>query len=137
MPDLQGKGADGQGMRGVAAGQPPTSARRSHEIPQLADGDRRMPVIRFSLYVKFAVCVGTLALCATAHAQCADWRVRGSGLRLNGIVYDSTLWDPDGAGPQSPMLVVAGYFSRAGGPDGIAARNIAAWDGVHWKCVTP
>src|SRR5688572_30085860 len=79
-----------------------------------------------------AVALATLVTTADSNAQCPDWRARGTGLRVNGDVYDSTVWDPDGTGPQPPLLVVGGAFSSVGGPDGLAVRNIAAWDGSRW-----
>jgi hypothetical protein len=38
--------------------------------------------------------------------------------------------DPDEAGPLPPQLIVGGIFSDAGG---VAASNIAAWDGAAWS----
>ncbi|CAG1002888.1 hypothetical protein PHYC_03027 [Phycisphaerales bacterium] len=43
-----------------------------------------------------------------------------------------TTWDPDGAGPTQPWLVVGGEFTRFGG---VTARNIAAWDGSQWRAL--
>jgi len=39
------------------------------------------------------------------------------------------VWDPDGPGPQNPILVVAGRFDQAGGQ---AAGGLATWDGASW-----
>jgi hypothetical protein len=41
-------------------------------------------------------------------------------------------WDPDGAGPQAPLLVAGGSFTIAGG---VFANHIAAWDGVSWRAL--
>jgi hypothetical protein len=82
-----------------------------------------------------AVAFATFGAGAPCSAQCPDWRARGTGLRINGPVYDSAVWDPDGAGPQAPMLVVVGNFTRAGGPDGTIVNNIAAWDGIQWHAL--
>lgn len=39
------------------------------------------------------------------------------------------LWDPDGDGPQKPLLVVGGYMDHAGG---VSVSGIAAWNGDNW-----
>src|SRR5690606_1190579 len=44
---------------------------------------------------------------------------------VGGDVFASVLWDPDGGGPATPRLVVAGAFATAGG---VSASNIASWD---------
>ncbi len=51
-----------------------------------------------------------------------------------GATYCSTRWDPDGAGPLSPWLIVGGNFTSI---DGVAASNIAAWDGERWRPLGP
>jgi hypothetical protein len=48
----------------------------------------------------------------------------------NAEIFCSTLWDPDGLGPQGPVLVVGGQFQQI---DGVIARNIAYWDGIVWR----
>ncbi|MFM9994465.1 MAG: hypothetical protein ACKVU4_01545 [Phycisphaerales bacterium] len=48
---------------------------------------------------------------------------------VNGQVYATTVWDPDGAGPTPEWLVLAGGFTVAGD---IFVKNIAAWDGAAW-----
>ena len=40
-----------------------------------------------------------------------------------------TTWDPDGAGPLAPVLVIGGSFTTAGG---VSANNIATWDGSNY-----
>lgn len=68
-----------------------------------------------------------LALCVTAAArgQCGGW-LSGDGLPgPNGNVYALVVWDPDGTGPVSAKLVVAGEFAIAGD---VLANNIAAYD---------
>ena len=61
-----------------------------------------------------------------SHAQCApDW-VAGPGARgISGLSYASTSWDPDGAGPRGPVLVVGGDIGVA---ENLGVNNIAAWD---------
>ncbi|MFO0859759.1 MAG: hypothetical protein U0570_04320 [Phycisphaerales bacterium] len=68
-----------------------------------------------------------LALCtAGASADCTpNWSVSDGARGTNGIVYASTMWDPDGAGPKSPLLVIAGNFSVAGSA---LANNIASYN---------
>lgn len=39
------------------------------------------------------------------------------------------VWDPDGAGPQGPVLVAGGLFAQVAG---IAASRVAVWDGAGW-----
>lgn len=62
------------------------------------------------------------------------WVEVGGGLALltnaTPRVDDMQIWDPDGAGPQPELLVVAGRFDLAGGG---AAHNIAIWDGSVWS----
>lgn len=70
----------------------------------------------------------------SASAQCADWRSR-TGLREVGAVNAMTRWDPDGAGPQAPVLVVAGHFDTINGVSGSPAESIALWDGATWTAL--
>ena len=53
----------------------------------------------------------------------------GLGTGINGTVSTMTSFDPDGAGPGSSDLFVAGAFSQAGT---VAAANIARWNGASW-----
>lgn len=48
-----------------------------------------------------------------------------TGANVSAIV----LWDPDGPGPRPPLVVVGGTFTSIAG---VAADNIAAWDGTTW-----
>ena len=69
--------------------------------------------------------------CFPALAQCEPIWMSANGIAgVNGTVYASVMWDPDGAGPSQEQLVVGGTFSIAGMT---AASNIATWDGVNWK----
>ncbi|MCC6678099.1 MAG: hypothetical protein IT436_13240 [Phycisphaerales bacterium] len=52
------------------------------------------------------------------------------GMGMSDSVLALTTYDLDGAGPAPPVLVAGGLFALAGG---VAARNIAAWDGTHWS----
>jgi len=58
----------------------------------------------------------------------AAWQPFGSG--MNGPVRTLTTWDPDAEGPIPALLVAGGIFGLAGG---VAASNIASWDGVSWS----
>lgn len=63
--------------------------------------------------------------------QCGfEWKQVGRIPGVVGIVYCSTLWDPDGAGPQPEMYVIGGSFTDVGG---VACKNLAAWDGERWR----
>lgn len=55
--------------------------------------------------------------------QCEPaWRVVDG---VNDIVYAIAMWDPDGAGPREPIVVVGGRFTQAGGAP---ANHIATWN---------
>src|SRR5262245_49635917 len=72
---------------------------------------------------------------ARVHAQCESQWLPGDGIPgLNGHVFDTTIWDPDGNGPQTPRLVAAGRFLIAGA---VFAQNIAVWDGLEWSPLGP
>ena len=65
-------------------------------------------------------------------AQCDDWRA-GPLVDIPGVdgtVYVATTWDPDGAGPLPPQLVIGGDFITAGGT---TVNRIARWDGTAWQ----
>lgn len=80
------------------------------------------------LLASTSLILASLALtpCRPAAAQCrSGWDV-GTGVPgMNAGIYVTTMWDPDGTGPQPPRLVVGGQFTTAGG---IAANRIAQWD---------
>ncbi len=66
-----------------------------------------------------------------AHIASWDGEVwRPLGLGTDGPVYALTVWDPDGDGPQAPLLIVAGDYHHAGD---VPADYIAAWDGTAWN----
>jgi hypothetical protein len=56
------------------------------------------------------------------------WQAMGSG--ANNSVYALSTLDPDGAGPQPPVLVAGGTFTLMGGG---AANRIARYDGLAWS----
>ena len=79
----------------------------------------------------WALCaLALLLLGGPAKGQCEQW-LPGDGLPgTNGEVRALLSWDPDGPGPQPPMLVLGGRFSMAGTS---LSRSIAGWDGTHWR----
>jgi hypothetical protein len=54
------------------------------------------------------------------------WPVGGG---MNDFVIELTVWDPDDAGPETPLLIAAGTFREAGG---LTAEHIASWNGKKW-----
>jgi hypothetical protein len=58
----------------------------------------------------------------------AAWQALGAG--ANAAVCALTTWDPDGAGPQPPLLVAGGAFTSMGG---VACARIARFDGLAWQ----
>ena len=61
-----------------------------------------------------------------AFAQCqTGWDATSGVPGTNDSVYAVATWDPDGAGPQTPRIVVGGRFTMAGG---LAANRVAQWD---------
>src|SRR5262245_60816721 len=76
---------------------------------------------------------GLLAITAVpAVAQCAlQWLPQGSYSGTDDDVRCMTMWDPDGAGPLQPRLVIGGLFTVVGAVPaiGIAVRDPAtgAW----------
>ncbi len=73
--------------------------------------------------------------CVPARAQCYGerWLPVDSAVAVhpaggaNTHVSDTTMWDPDGPGPRTPVVVIAGYFSKAG-PNSV--YSVATWDPV-------
>lgn len=86
-----------------------------------------------------AVCVATCATLLVALALapsparadgCQDWltgplSTGDSPNGTDGVVYATTRWDPDAAGPDPELFVVAGHFSSI---EGVPVSNIAARD---------
>ncbi|HEX6811361.1 MAG TPA: hypothetical protein VF384_07050 [Planctomycetota bacterium] len=62
-------------------------------------------------------------LVTESRAQCSLQAAALTG--LDGAVYTSAAWDPDGAGPLPPRLLVGGSFTTAGG---LTANGVAAYD---------
>lgn len=74
---------------------------------------------------------GLAAIGSTAaFGQCGSKWYPAAGIPgVNGTVYASAMWDPDGPGPTKERLVVGGTFTIAGE---VPASNIAEWDGINW-----
>ena len=74
---------------------------------------------------------GILDSCQTQMGcPCSGWEEQFPAGDLDGEVLAMTVWDPDGAGPNDPVLVVGGSFTHAGG---VEVNQIAQWDGKHWQ----
>jgi hypothetical protein len=60
------------------------------------------------------------------------WSPLGAGIgpRLAADIHSLVIWDHDGDGPGGTSVVVGGAFTTAGG---LAAPNIARWDGTSWS----
>jgi hypothetical protein len=81
-----------------------------------------------AMLVVSAVAVSTCVSRGNPNGSCQPtWTALGAG--IDGQVFSSTVFDPDGAGPAPPVLVVGGSFTSAGG---LPANNIAMWDGSAW-----
>ncbi|HMN41252.1 MAG TPA: hypothetical protein PKE29_10430, partial [Phycisphaerales bacterium] len=77
----------------------------------------------------FAVIAG-LCICSNARAQCPGrWLVDLPGVEAR--VLALTVWDPDGSGPLSPVLVAGGDFVSSND-----INYIAFWDGTTWNPIT-
>lgn len=85
--------------------------------------------------------VAAVVACAcggAAQGQCADgghWVEAGpenSVPGVDGVVYASAVFDPDGEGPRGEELIVAGIFGVAGD---VRVHNVAAWDGEKWRAM--
>jgi hypothetical protein len=90
----------------------------------------RRQFVRVGIVVAFAI--GMLALAGRPRAQqCGEWLAGAGVAGVLGVVHASLVWDPDGAGPQLPRLVVGGAFRTP------AVDNLAAWDPVsgEWQAL--
>lgn len=68
------------------------------------------------------------ALNSIARWHNGAWTPLGAGLSTNGFINALLTWDPDGAGPRSPVIVVGGSFTTGGGLPGayITAAGVCA-----------
>ena len=76
-----------------------------------------------------SVCFASFVLLANelaAQLPCARvWQPGQPFAGIDGTVYRAVAWDPDGAGPQTEQVVVAGTFTTAGAA---TATNLAVYD---------
>src|ERR1700687_3709519 len=84
-----------------------------------------------------AWCSGGLG--TRAMGQCQDRWLEGPEFPAqepgsDGVIFCSCMWEPDGSGYQRERLIVGGAFATIGG---VAANNIAMWDGTHWTAIGP
>ena len=76
------------------------------------------------------VCIPATVLAAAASisAQCTtEWLSTGGLPDTNGDVAVSVEWDPDGAGPLLPLVVLAGNFTVAGD---VVANHIVGYEPI-------
>ena len=78
-----------------------------------------------------------LAPIQSASAQggggCTPAWLPGDGIPgLSSNASAMTMWDPDGAGPQPPLLVAGGFFTAAGS---VTANRVAHWNGTAWSAL--
>lgn len=74
--------------------------------------------------------VGAAVGLITPEAKAQSWQAGTANSNVNGTVFGLTMWDPDGAGPQPPVLAATGTFTTAGL---IPANRIATWNGSDWS----
>ena len=79
-----------------------------------------MPKLRHAHPLLLAAAAAT-----TLEAQCHNSWQAAPHPGVDGTVETSVTWDPDGAGPLPPQLVIGGAFSRV---DDLTCRNIAIYD---------
>src|SRR5437868_14078270 len=77
--------------------------------------------------------LATLSGGPEAGAQCGGWEATGQE-PIFGNVYCVTKWDPDGPGPQPPVIVAGGRFSSSADP---LTQYLAAWTPSGWSSIGP
>lgn len=83
------------------------------------------------LLLAVLVFVAAVQLVGAVGAQCSLQPSAGLPLpQLSGFAGCSTSWDPDGAGPAAPVLVVGGGGMSAGN---VFGAQVMTWDGSHWQ----
>ncbi|MFO0836099.1 MAG: hypothetical protein U0638_14095 [Phycisphaerales bacterium] len=95
--------------------------------------DRRIAMLRalnaVVRYVRFlpslVVLVASCTVPARAQTCGEQWLQGGAFTDVNGWVFATSMWDPDGIGPMTPKLVVGGRFTVAGN---VPANRIAIFD---------
>lgn len=80
-----------------------------------------------ALWITALVMACTYLVAVKGHAQtCGEQWLPGLGMPgTNGTVHASTVWDPDGSGPDDPLVVMGGEFTNAGG---LVVSRIVAWN---------
>ena len=87
--------------------------------------------MRHTLPPILLACVVSAA--ASAQSPCpADWNGPLGVPGTDGSIVAFKVWDPDGAGPRQPLLVVVGSFRTVGNT---LASNVALWDGVAFESI--
>lgn len=82
-------------------------------------------MIRMRSVVAVAAAVVAFVTAGAVRAQCTpDWQLP-DGLGVDGDIHCAIAWDPDGAGPFGPQLVLGGTFTRCGD---VAANRLVAFD---------
>ncbi len=85
----------------------------------------------FSPCIAVAI-VGAAVGFSDQSASGQTWQAGTAGSDVpNGSVLGLKMWDPDGAGPQPPVLVAIGSFTAAGTVS--PANRVATWDGTNWS----
>ncbi len=70
---------------------------------------------------------GSIVVNRVAIWDLTTWRTLAGGVNLT--VNEMVAWDPDALGPIQPQLILAGFFTQAGG---VNAGGLARWDGTQW-----
>ena len=94
---------------------------------------------RFALSALCVLITGANAAIARVDSDCAGQWVNAPAHDfpgVNGTVYASILWDPDGSGPLTPQLVIGGDFTAVGG---VATGCLATCDPLtfEWRALAP
>jgi hypothetical protein len=82
-------------------------------------------------FVRFgSALLATAAVGSPAAGQCTPRWATYAGPQLNGAVYALATWDPDGTGPNQPVVIACGNFDHAGL---IPLNYVGIWDGAVWR----
>ncbi|MFO0858837.1 MAG: immunoglobulin domain-containing protein [Phycisphaerales bacterium] len=119
----------GSGFGDVASNVPVVNSLKSW------DTDGAGPLTRMLFAGGSFTTAGGIPANRIAQWDGSQWSNLLSGLeeapfQANPAVNALTTFDPDGQGPAEELLVVGGYFTRAGG---IVSNHIASWNGVAWS----
>lgn len=85
--------------------------------------------------ISMLMMIPMLAMQAPALADCQfDWRLEQTVPDIETAVQAIVTWDPDGAGPQQPLLAVGGRTRLNPGIDPAEySGGVATWDGTTWQ----